>query len=604
MSAGARGAWLLCGVLLAQAAQSQSPYTNANEFLDPDAAFRMQVRAADAGGHRASWAIEPGYYLYKKSFAVRVGDEKLPLDLPEGEITDEFFGRTPVFRHHVALGFTAPAGTEAVSVTYQGCADAGLCYSPVTKTVTLAAMAGSSAPSAPPARDGEERSAQEAVMDMLQDDAALTTLLSFLLFGVLLAFTPCVLPVLPILFRTLTRTTGTSAWRAAGVSTVYVLAFSLVYSLLGVASGLLGESVQIWLQKPWLLTLFAVLFVLLAMSMFGVFRLQMPAAVQTRLNAAAGAANRGGGWLGSAGMGAFSALIVGPCVTPALIGALLFIAQTRDAVLGGAALFLLGFGMGLPLIAMGTYFGPRLPKPGAVRDTLNLILGFLLLGVSVWLADRVVSAPTTLLLGGAWLILLGVALFSRVRAHAKRATDDEGEIKRALVGGVCAVLALYGAVLVVGAALGGQSLIRPLSHLANAAPPGAVAGAGAAAHAGFADVKDLPTMYAAVNEAARDGRVTMVDFYADWCVSCKELEAFTFSDARVRAAFADMRLLRFDVTEDNATNKGLLKHFGLFGPPALLFFDAAGEEVRAARIVGFIGADKFLSHLERHAGAQ
>lgn len=585
------GAWLL--VALAGAAHAQSPYTNTDEFLHPDEAFQLEVResANGEGGHEAAWLIAPGYYLYRDKVTVRAGGTTLALDAPPGEtITDEFYGTTDVFRHHVRIGFSAPVAE--VDITYQGCADAGLCYSPVTKSMTLAGLPAAAGAGGEPPGGMPRQSDQDKVFSMLQDGTVLLTLLSFLLFGVALAFTPCVLPVLPILFRTLTRTESSSALRAAGLSGVYVLAFSLVYAVLGVVSGLLGESVQTWLQKPWLIVTFSVLFVLLGLSMFGVFRLQMPAAIQTRLNTAATQSQSRGGWAGSAGMGAFSALVVGPCVTPALIGALLFIAQTRDAALGGAALFLLGLGMGLPLILLGTFFSRHLPKPGAVRDTVNMIVGFLMFGVAIWILDRLVSPATTLLLGGVWLVLAGVALFSRVRPSA----DAEEGVGRGLMRGCCAMLVLYGAILVVGAAMGGHSLFRPLAPLATAslAAPAAESGL-----EGFVAVEDLPSMSAAVDAAGREGRWTMVDFYADWCISCKELEAFTFTDARVRERFAGMQLLRFDVTRDNETNKGLLKHFDLFGPPALLFFAPDGEEARAARIVGFVDADDFIAHLER-----
>ena len=596
---GLGGLWLALALTLTLAlapAPAESQYSNVNEFLPPEEAFQLSVRESGEG-YEAAWVIAPEYYLYRKRMTVRAGERALEIDPPDGEIiTDEFFGRTAVFRHRVAFGFKPPPGADAVDVTYQGCADAGLCYTPITKRVTLANLlispsaAMSSPPSSSSAPPAAPRAAseQEEVFGMLKDGAVLATLAGFLLYGLLLAFSPCVLPVLPILLRALTQGTQgapSTPGRAVALSTVYVLAFSLVYSLLGVASGLLGESVQAWLQKPWLLTLFAAFFVLLALSMFGAFRMQMPAVIQTRLNNATLGARSGLG--GSAFLGVVSALIVGPCVTPALIGALLFIAQTRDALLGGLALFVLGVGMGLPLILAGTYFSRYLPEPGKVRDTMNIIVGFLMLAVAVWLLERIAPAPLILLLAGVWMVVVSVFVFRLTTGER-----SETSVGVAFARGMCAILALYGALLVVGAATGGHSILRPLGHIAMA---GGERSEGLVFHA----ATDLRDLRAKIAEASQSERPTMVDFYADWCISCKEMEAFTFTDERVQAGLSGARLLRVDVTEDNAVNKELLKHFGLFGPPALLFFSPAGDEIRAARIVGFVPPGQFAEHIRR-----
>lgn len=572
----------LLAATLALPLQAQPPYTNVNEFLPPEEAFQLQVRAT-ADGYRAAWTIAPGYYMYRKAMAVRVAGDKLAIDPPPGEIiTDEFFGETAVFRHQVAFGFAPPPSAAAVDITYQGCADAGLCYSPITQQIALANTPApmSGAPTTAPVT----QSPQEEVFSMLRDGTILVTLGGFLLYGILLAFTPCVLPVLPILLRTLTQGEPQTRGRAALLSTVYVLAFSLVYSVLGVASGLLGESVQAWLQKPWLLTVFAVFFVLLALSMFGAFRLQMPTGIQSKLNNVALGAK--GGLGGSATMGVVSALVVGPCVTPALIGALLFIAQTRDALLGGLALFFLGLGMGAPLILAGTYFSRYLPKPGAVRDTMNAVIGFLMLAVAVWILDRIVPSSVTLLLTGTWMVVAGVFAFSHTGARADATTGS------ALLRGVCVAVALYGAILIVGAATGGHSLLKPLEQRA-------VKVGEHQSDLPFRDVADLNSIHAAVAEAAQTGRWTMLDFYADWCISCKEMEAFTFPNAAVKTALADMQLLRIDVTANNNADKETLKHFGLFGPPAILFFSPEGREASSARLFGFIRPARFAEHIDR-----
>lgn len=582
-----------------QPSYAQSPYTNVNEFLHPDEAFQLKVRRTPNGanGHEASWTIAPEYYLYRKIMKVQAGDKTLSINPPPGEIiTDEFFGETAVFRHNVAFGFNSP--TAEVEITYQGCADAGLCYTPVTKKITLAGLssqmlspqtAGGAAMSTSPPL---QQSAQDEIFSLLRDSTLIIVLGSFLLYGILLAFTPCVLPILPILLRTLTHGGEQTTPRALALSSVYVLAFSLVYAALGVASGLLGESVQAWLQKPWLIVVFALFFVALAMSMFGLFRLQMPTAIQSRVNDFTNK-NAGSGLKGSAVMGVASAIIIGPCVTPALIGALLFIAQTRDATLGAMALFAMGIGMGLPLIAFGTFFSRHMPKPGAMQDAMNVVLGFLMLGVAIWILDRLIPSGVTLLLSGAAFLVAGFSLFHLASAHDASMGANKGV---AFARGVCALLALYGAILIVGAAMGGQSMVRPLATLAMGT------GTGVTTQAKALPFRPIENMRALENELAhakREKQHTMLYFYADWCVSCKELEAFTFSDARTKAELSDTKLLIADVTDDTADNKALLKRFSLFGPPGIMFFTQDAEEIRAARLVGFVSADDFVAHIKR-----
>lgn len=602
----------LSGLFGGEAQAQAAITTNAEEFLHPDEAFRLSVERIGSG-YRAVWNIANEYYLYRDKISVRVAGDKIKLELPPGEvITDEFFGETEVFRYRTEVGFTPVQSADTIEVVYQGCADAGLCYSPVTKQIALASL--SAVPAASEtgmaggatvangmadkdARDGGGQSVQDRVLALLQGESTAIILLSFLAFGLLLSVTPCVLPIIPILLSTLMQGGPKTPVRAASLSGVFVLAMAAVYSLLGVATGLLGESVQAWFQTPWVIGLFAGVFVLLALAMFGLFSLQMPAFIQSRL-ATATSAGRGGSIPGAALMGAGTALIIGPCVTPALIGALLFIAQTRDALLGGMALFILALGMGIPLIVAGTSLGKLLPKPGTVRETANVIIGFLLLGVAIWLLDRVVSSSVTVLSVGTWLVLFGEYI-RRACMTSNRGDDARGSPAAELGRAAGVVLFLYGAVLVVGAATGGDRLLKPLAHIASS---GGRAPAVTGEDLPFRSTKSLREVREAIRVAATGARPTMLYVHAEWCVSCKELKAFTFSDEDVRRALADVQLLDFDVTENDDKDKAMMKAFSLFGPPGILFFLPSGAEVPSARIVGFVPADEFVTHIRRVKG--
>ena len=577
------------------AAQTLPFQTNADEFLPPDKAFRMSVVHA-ADGYAARWLIADEYYLYREKIKMETPVAEVVPRIPPGmPMHDEFFGETTVFRHFVEVPFSlTPAGDEpVVSVTYQGCADAGLCYPPITRQIDLSALSLAATNAASPP-GGAPVSEQFAILDRLRNDHLILVLLAFLGFGLLLAFTPCVLPMVPILSGIIARSGGDekpSTGRTFALSLSYVLAMSVTYSLFGVAMGLTGESLQIWLQQPWVIGAFALVFVLLALSMFGLYDLQMPSSVQTRLQTVG---TRGDGkrssLTGAATMGSVSALIVSPCVTAPLIGALLFIAQTGDAVLGALALFFLAFGMGIPLLIIGTSLGRLLPQPGAMLDTVKPLFGLLMLGVAVWLLDRVTSPVVTLWLSGALLALTANYLHQTVKQGA---FNFGGKV---LTQGLAVVALLYGALLITGAATGGSSLLRPLEHLAGA-PAGAPSAKKQTLE--FKQVHSLQELQSEIALAEQLGQGVMLDFYADWCVVCKEMEAFTFSDNRVKKAASGLALLQADVTENNEASAELLNHFGLFGPPAILFFDAHGYEIPSARIVGYMNAADFAHHLNR-----
>ena len=570
---------------------AQSPFSSNEKFLPPEQAFRLEV-VRGGSDFIARWKIADQYYLYRDKIRIASPTGDATAQIPAGTlIKDEFFGETQVFRHLVEVPFRAD-GTQ-VKITYQGCADAGLCYSPTSEQIDLAQLTTMPSQAATSATAVSE---QFRILQYLKDSNLIAITLVFLGFGLLLAFTPCVLPMIPILSgiitggnRTLTR------GKAFTLSLGYVLGMAVTYSLLGVLIGLTGESLQIWFQQPWIIGLFSAVFVLLALSMFGFYELQLPVAVQTRLSVWSRHSQDADhpALTGAVVMGGLSALIVGPCTTAPLVGALLFIAQTGDALVGGIALFSLAIGIGIPLLIIGTSLGKLLPKPGVMLDTVKTAFALLLLGVAVWLLDRIVSTSVTLLLAGALLVLTAVYLYQLARLRtAAGATSLGGNL---LTQGIAILVLLYGATFVVGGISGGTSLVRPLSHFVTAANAPATQ-----QHTlDFKPVRSLPDLQREIALAEQFGQPVMLDFYADWCVPCKEMEAFTFTDAKVQTALADTVLLRADISAGNQDDKALLKHFSLFGPPAILFFDAHGYEFKSARVAGYMNAGEFTRHLEQ-----
>jgi thiol:disulfide interchange protein DsbD len=414
----------------------------------------------------------------------------------------------------------------------------------------------------------------------------------FFLLGIGLAFTPCVFPMIPILSGIIIgQGTAITTRRAFTLSLVYVLAMALTYTIAGVVVALLGANLQIWFQDPWVLGTFAAVFVLLSLSMFGFYELQVPTSIQSRLSEISN--RQGGGTLIGVGiMGFLSALIVGPCITAPLVAALLVIGQAGDPVLGATALFALSMGMGAPLLAIGTSAGKLLPRAGAWMDAVKAVFGVLLLAVAIWLVERVLPTAVTMAL---WAILL---IVSAIYLGALDAIRDGATGWHRLWKGVGVVLLLYGALLLVGAAAGGRDVLQPLKGTTLA---GATA-TGVEQTSAFRYVKGPQGLDQALREAASQSKPVMLDFYADWCVSCKEMEKYTFSDPRVQAAWSEAILLKTDVTANDAQDQALLKRFGLFGPPAILFFTPEGDELRDYRVVGFVPPERFSKHVHTAFG--
>ena len=589
--------------------------SNQDEFLDPDIAFQVTVDRVDNNTIVTNWHVEDGYYLYKDKISITAADDTALdlglMSLPEGmEKEDEYFGSIvsidKSFQSTLPINKISNGVSSAnLIVKYQGCAKAGLCYPPITKNITVefdgtgsvgAASTGSSSSidgSASSSGTGFQ-SEQDKIAGTLASGRMLFTIFFFFGLGLLLAFTPCVFPMIPILSSIIVgQGDNISTSKAFSLSLVYVLAMAVTYTVAGVIVGLSGENIQIWFQNPWIISVFAGIFVLLSLAMFGFYELQMPSSIQNKLNSISSGAKQGS-YLGAGIMGLLSALIVGPCVTAPLIGALIYIAETGDAWVGGIALFSLSMGMGAPLLAIGTSAGKILPKAGPWMDAVKAIFGVLLLGLAIWMLERILPAPVILLLTGALLIV------SAIYMGALDAIKETASGWSKLWKGLGLISLVYGGILVIGAAGGSNSLLQPLQgiggqYLATSSTEPHSAGRHALP---FKQIKGVAGLQAALEQAVQEGRPVMLDFYADWCISCKEMESFTFSDNGVQKSLENFIVLQSDVTDNDELDKGLLDELGLFGPPAILFYDHTGNELRNYRVVGFMPAGKFSSHVE------
>ena len=577
-----------------------------DEPLHPDEAFIFSHLPAEAEKMVMQWDIADEHYLYRNKFKFDLKEGKnLTLGeptLPPGKMKeDQFFGTLEVYYGIKTIELplirsNGEAASGTLWIRYQGCAERGICYPPITKKVKLDLPAFTPAAKAAPASAAPATttpaattptpaiSEQDQIAASLGSGNTLLTLISFFGFGLLLAFTPCIFPMIPILSGIIVgQGENITTRRAFTMSLVYVLAMAVAYTFAGVMAGLFGENLQAAFQNPWILGSFSFIFVLLALSMFGFYDLQMPASLQGKL---AEVSNRqqGGSLFGVAIMGLLSALIVGPCVAAPLAGALIYIGQTGDAVLGGMALFALSIGMGLPLLAIGTSAGKLLPRAGAWMDAVKAVFGVLLLAVAVWMLERIVPAAVNMLL---WATLL---IVPAIYMGALEPAGESGWKK--LWKGVGLIMLIYGTLLLIGVASGGNNLFQPLKGLnrGSAAPS-------QEAHLTFRQIKGVDGLEQALAEAKRNKQPVFLDFYADWCVSCKEYEALTFTDPAVQQALAPAMLLQADVTPNDEQDQALMKRLGIFGPPALLFFDRNGDEVASARLVQFMSAEPFAQHV-------
>ena len=567
---------------------------HAEEFLDPAVAFKPSARALDGQTIEVVFDIAKGYYLYRDKFRFAVDSDSVTLGtpvFPKGkEHNDENFGKVEVFYKQVAIRLPVERNASGelplkLNVTSQGCADAGVCYPPQMQTVALTLPDPASAPAAAPVAVDADESGK--IAGTLRHAGFWANLAFFFIAGLGLSLTPCVLPMIPILSGIIAGQ-GHKASHARGfaLSLAYVLGMALTYAAAGIAAGMTGTLLSAALQNAWVLGGFALVFVVLSFSMFGFYELQLPTALQSKLSEESGHL-RGGRGIGVFLMGALSALIVGPCVAAPLAGALLYIGQTGDAVLGGSALFVMALGMGVPLIAVGTAGGSLLPKTGPWMEAVKKGFGVLLLATAVWLVSPVIPPVAAMLAWAALLIIPAIFL------HALDPLPPHAKGWQRFWKGIGIVMLLTGAALLIGALAGGRDPLQPLAGLRGTAV------AAEEKKLAFEPVRSLAELDARL--AAVD-RPVMLDFYADWCVSCKEMERYTFADPAVRAKLAGFTLLKADVTANTADDKALLARFGLYGPPGIIFFAPGGKEIAGLRVVGFQEAGDFLKQLQRVAG--
>ena len=564
----------------------------AQEFLDPLVAFKPEARALDDKTVEVRYSIAKGYYLYRDKFRFAAEGATLGTPVfPAGKQKhDDNFGDVEVYYKSVAIRLPLSAnqsGPITLKVTAQGCADAGVCYPPQEQKLSVSLPAPGSAPAAVPDAAGDESG---HIAGLLQNAGFWLAVSTFFGFGLLLALTPCVFPMIPILSGIIVgQGHHVSRSKSFLLSLAYVLGMAVTYAALGVAAGLTGTLLSAALQNPWVLGAFAAVFVVLSFSMFGFYELQLPSFLQSKLSEEA--SHLHGGHLAAVfAMGALSAVIVGPCVAAPLAGALLYIGQSGDAVLGGAALFAMALGMGVPLLLVGLSATTLLPRSGPWMEAVKKAFGVILLGTALWLVSPVL--PAALVMAGWALLLIVPAVFM----HALDPLPATAKGWQRFWKGIGIVMLLAGAALVVGLAAGSRDPLQPLKGVVAA---NAAAGGGAEAPAlPFVRVKSVADLEARVKAA---GKPVMLDFYADWCVSCKEMERFTFADPKVRAKLAGFTLLQADVTANSEDDKALLQRFKLFGPPGIIFFDAAGQEIAGLRVVGFQEATPFLQVLQRVA---
>ncbi len=561
---------------------------HAQEFLDPAVAFKASARALDGQTIEVSFDIASDYYLYRDKIKFAIdGDAAragVPI-LPKGkEKMDENFGKVEVYYKRAVIRLPVERNASGLlaiklKVTSQGCADAGICYPPQTQVIAVDLPDPASAPVEASSEAGGDESGK--IAETLKNASFLTNLLFFFVAGLGLSLTPCVFPMIPILSGIIAgQGHKVSRGRGFALSLAYVLGMAITYAAAGVAAGMTGTLLSAALQNAWVLGGFALVFVVLSFSMFGFYELQLPASLQSKLSDEAGHL-QGGRGIGVFLMGALSALIVGPCVAAPLAGALLYIGQTGNAVLGGSALFVMALGMGVPLIVVGLSAGTLLPKAGAWMEGVKKTFGVLLLATAVWLVSPVIPAVAQMLAWAALLIIPAIYL------HAIDPLPPHAKGWQRFWKGIGIVMLLTGAALLVGALAGSRDPLQPLAGLRGAQ-------AAETAKLPFDNVRSVAELDARL--AATD-RPVMLDFYADWCVSCKEMEKFTFSDPGVQAKLAGFTLLKADVTANSDDDKALLARFGLFGPPGIIFFDAKGAEIKGQRVVGFQDAAKFTASL-------
>ncbi len=598
------------------------------DILEPDQAFQVEAKKED-GRIKTKLTLGDKIYVYDDQLKYSiVKPKKISLDKEIKRPKPEIFHETRVFRNKpvevdIPLSLIASkigdAKTFTLEVAYQGCSEAGLCYQPLKKTFDFTLtdtdlkeaaatvtkntnkaeeQAASDTPPAQPAGKQAQQnlSEEDRIVNTLKGGSIWTILGLFFGFGLLLSLTPCIFPMIPILSSIIVSQSGEgkakmSATRGLFLSVVYVLAMAIAYTIAGVFAGLFGANIQTALQNPWVLSLFALVFVALALSMFGYYEIQLPQSLQSKLTKTSDSAQSKGGLAGVAVMGFLSALIVGPCVAPALAGALVYIGQTGDALLGGAALFVMSLGMGVPLLIVGAGAGKFMPKPGGWMTLVSQIFGVVMLGIAIWMLDRIIPGWASLFLWG--LLFIGSAIYMGVFEPVKEGVRNEYKLIKLLA----YLLLVVGTLEIVGAFSGATNPLDPLEKFR--AQPVAAATTSTMQKADFKIVKNIDELDDAIQKSDKP---VLLDFSAAWCSSCKELEHITFKDPEVLKLMSQFTLLRADVTDNTPADKTMLKRYNLFGPPGLIFYDKTGNELKPLKTIGYKPPKEFIPILEKALG--
>ena len=565
-----------------------SLFGNNNDFLEPSEAFKVSIDKKETG-FQINVKLDKTIYLYDEFLSVVILPQKIDitkeLKFPKPINYDDFIV------HFNGMSVDVPyslieekIGNEAYELqfNYQGCSKAGLCYSPMSLSVKSdkkSDVINTPTKTKEIVKSNAPVNETDTITQTLQDGSILLVLSTFFGFGLLLSLTPCIFPMIPILSSIIVQQSNKdggkmSASKGLFLSVVYVLAMSIAYTIAGVLAGLFGANLQAMLQDPIVIMIFASIFVILAFSMFGYFEIGLPQSWQTKLNKTSEDSSKNGGITGVAVMGFFSALIVGPCVAPPLAGALVYIGQTGDAFLGGAALFVMSIGMGLPLLAIGVGAGKYMPKPGGWMETVTKIFGIVMLAIALWMLERIIPSVAFMFLSA--FLLIGTGLYLQVFTHI-------------IVRLITTIILIYGVIVFTGAVSGSTNVLDPLENFKGGT------GIVKKEKLDWLYVKNVSQLEDVVSKSSKP---VMVDFWATWCVSCKELDNITFKDSTVKAELSKYQLVKVDVTKNTEDDKALMKKFNLFGPPALIFYKDGKEQLNK-RIIGYKNPQEFMENINK-----
>ena len=597
------------------------------EIPHPDDAFILTAEIDKQNIIQSEIQLYPNTYLYRDKFSFSIingtGHKLGAINMPAGDIKDdEFFGRMEVYHEWLKVSIPVISEVEAsdtytVAYSYQGCVEDRICYPPITKYLNVNQSTGLIEISDQPAQlasldtagsnsladvsaainpestyDTQPVSEQGQFTQLLLNSNILIAIGLFFLAGIGLTFTPCVFPMIPILSSIIAgQGESITTRKAFSLSLVYVLSMATTYAIIGAIVGYYGAkfNIQIWFQDPWVLSSFAAVFVLLALSMFGFYELQMPSAIQSRIIALSNS-RQGGTLIGVGLMGAFSALIVGPCITAPLVGALIFISQTQNWLLGALALFTLGLGMGVPLLLVGTSAGKLLPHAGLWMDRVKAVFGVVMLAFAIWLLERFL--PTDIIM----LLIAALVITSAIYMGALDSLPESPSGWMKLIKGIGVIFLIYGTAYLIGAASGSKDLVQPLKGIVSSAVTSSTS-SGQENRIIFRQIKGVQGLQQALANSVQVNQPTMLDFYADWCISCKVMEKYAFTHPDVLRALDRVATLQADVTDNDEIDTELMNSLGIYGPPAILFYDSSGKEIRSRRVVGEMSGEEFAAHI-------